>query len=118
MKCEKCGSEAADEKSGKAYFDERLPDMSVETKELLEKTYYSFLCRDCLKKIDDLVAEAEKMKASGEQSCLKEGTHYYMQKGNLVFTEFYHILKGYCCQNLCKHCAYGFSLAMNPDRSS
>jgi hypothetical protein len=26
----------------------------------------------------------------------------------IVFTEFYHILKGYCCENGCRHCAYGF----------
>ncbi|MEO1009880.1 MAG: DUF5522 domain-containing protein [Bacteroidota bacterium] len=25
-----------------------------------------------------------------------------------VFTEFYHILRGQCCQNGCRHCAYGF----------
>jgi hypothetical protein len=25
----------------------------------------------------------------------------------MVFTEYYHILKGYCCQNRCRHCAYG-----------
>ncbi|MEO6962656.1 MAG: DUF5522 domain-containing protein [Puia sp.] len=25
-----------------------------------------------------------------------------------MFTEFYHISRGYCCRSGCRHCAYGF----------
>lgn len=40
---------------------------------------------------------------------LQEGEHYYINEaGNWVFTETYHRLRGYCCQNGCKHCPYGF----------
>jgi hypothetical protein len=38
----------------------------------------------------------------------KEGTHYYIEDGKWVFTEYYHILRGYCCQSGCRHCAYGY----------
>ena len=33
-------------------------------------------------------------------------SHYYKENGNIVFTEQYHIDRGYCCGNGCRHCAY------------
>ncbi|WP_255474200.1 DUF5522 domain-containing protein [Pontibacter qinzhouensis] len=40
---------------------------------------------------------------------LKEGEDYYLnEQGLLVFTARYHLKRGYCCQNGCKHCPYGF----------
>ncbi|MEM6346960.1 MAG: DUF5522 domain-containing protein [Bacteroidota bacterium] len=37
-----------------------------------------------------------------------EGEHYYInEQGYWVFTEKYHLLRGYCCENGCKHCPYG-----------
>ncbi len=40
---------------------------------------------------------------------LKQNIHYYFNEhGLLVFTELYHQLRGYCCENACKHCPYGF----------
>lgn len=39
---------------------------------------------------------------------LIEGIHYYIDKnGNWVFTKQYHLARGYCCKNGCKHCPYG-----------
>ena len=40
-------------------------------------------------------------------SDLKEGVHYYIASGKWVFTEFYHLLRGHCCKNGCRHCVYG-----------
>lgn len=38
---------------------------------------------------------------------MQEGVDYYIDlNGNLVFTEAYHIKRGYCCENGCKHCPY------------
>jgi len=31
---------------------------------------------------------------------------YYLDDGFVVFTEKYHIKRGYCCKNKCKHCPY------------
>ena len=32
---------------------------------------------------------------------------YYMSKeGYVIFTEKYHIKRGYCCQSNCVHCPY------------
>jgi hypothetical protein len=40
---------------------------------------------------------------------LVEGEHYYYnEQGYWVFTEKYHLLRGYCCESGCKHCPYGF----------
>ena len=34
---------------------------------------------------------------------------YLSPEGYLVFTEKYHLKRGFCCQNGCKHCPYGFN---------
>ncbi|WP_165838136.1 DUF5522 domain-containing protein [Pontibacter arcticus] len=41
---------------------------------------------------------------------LKEKEDYYLnEQGLLVFTAKYHLKRGYCCENGCKHCPYGFN---------
>ena len=32
--------------------------------------------------------------------------HYYMDDTRVVFTALYHIQRGSCCGNKCKHCPY------------
>ena len=32
--------------------------------------------------------------------------HYYMDDTRVVFTALYHIQRGECCGNKCKHCSY------------
>ena len=39
---------------------------------------------------------------------LLEDFDYYLEKGNYVFTAWYHLKRGSCCQNGCRHCPYGF----------
>ena len=34
---------------------------------------------------------------------------YKDENGNTVFTESFHLKRGYCCNNGCKHCPYGFN---------
>ena len=33
---------------------------------------------------------------------------YFTKEGFKVFTEIYHLKRGYCCKNNCRHCPYGF----------
>ena len=33
---------------------------------------------------------------------------YMTTEGFMVFTEAYHLKRGYCCKNGCRHCPYGF----------
>jgi hypothetical protein len=35
--------------------------------------------------------------------------YYYSPEGYIVFTEKYLLKRGYCCQNGCRHCPYGFN---------
>jgi Family of unknown function (DUF5522) len=38
-----------------------------------------------------------------------EGVHFYYTANNyLVFTEKYHLQRGYCCGNGCRHCPYHY----------
>lgn len=33
---------------------------------------------------------------------------YYSKEGYKVFTAIYHLKRGYCCKNSCRHCPYDF----------
>lgn len=33
---------------------------------------------------------------------------YYNELGYRVFTEKFHLKRGYCCKSGCKHCPYGY----------
>lgn len=44
-----------------------------------------------------------------ERSGLAPGDYYFSEEGYLVFTEQYHLKRGYCCQSGCRHCPYGNS---------
>lgn len=49
---------------------------------------------------------------------LTEGTHYYInEEGFVVFTEQYHLEKGYCCGNGCKHCPFSFENVPEPRKT-
>jgi hypothetical protein len=37
---------------------------------------------------------------------LIEDIDYYVEKGNFVFKEWYHLKRGECCTNGCRHCPY------------
>lgn len=37
---------------------------------------------------------------------LEENIHYYMENGFMVFTEAYHLARGRCCGNSCRHCPF------------
>jgi hypothetical protein len=39
---------------------------------------------------------------------LEEGDYYISEEGFIVFTEKYHLKRGYCCKSGCKHCPYGY----------
>ncbi|MEO8516965.1 MAG: DUF5522 domain-containing protein [Flavobacterium sp.] len=37
---------------------------------------------------------------------LIEGIDYYIENGNYVFKSWYHLKRGHCCKNGCRHCPY------------
>jgi hypothetical protein len=42
---------------------------------------------------------------------------YYNVDGYIVLTEKYHLDKGFCCGNGCRHCPYSYENVPEPKRS-
>lgn len=38
---------------------------------------------------------------------------YLTKEGYKVFTEAYHLKRGYCCESGCRHCPYGYDKKTN-----
>lgn len=49
---------------------------------------------------------------------LQAEDYYYSEEGYLIFTEQYHLKRGYCCENGCKHCPYGYRAAEKKKENS
>ena len=81
--------------------------ISGRTRDFLEQTDFDCLCKNCLAELNQKLALLENETFPNSHN-LRENFHYYMENGLWVFTENYHILRGYCCQSGCRHCAYGF----------
>jgi hypothetical protein len=43
---------------------------------------------------------------------------YYNEEGYMVLTEKFHLNKGFCCGNGCRHCPYNYINVPEPKRSS
>jgi len=52
------------------------------------------------------------MDSSGEKrdqpEPLEEGEDYYFEDGLMVLTARFLLRRGYCCEQGCRHCPYGF----------
>jgi hypothetical protein len=42
---------------------------------------------------------------------------YYNENGFIVLTEKYHIERGFCCGNGCKHCPFNYNCVPEPRRA-
>lgn len=66
------------------------------------------LCKKCQR----LLAEDEALAVEGLCNTCRTGNgeghppDYYEEDGWLVFTEHYHLKRGYCCQRGCRHCPW------------
>ena len=94
--CSRCGEGfACGPQSGKCWCEE-LPAIAPSAE------IGDCLCPLCLK------AEIESRKsAGGEKRPLVEGEDYTREGPAIVFTARYHLRRGYCCGNGCRHCPYG-----------
>ena len=48
----------------------------------------------------------EESGSTGEVVPLVENEDYYLERGLMVFTARYHLRRGYCCEQGCRHCPY------------
>jgi hypothetical protein len=39
---------------------------------------------------------------------MSDEDYYLSEEGYIIFTEQYHLKRGYCCQSGCRHCPYGY----------
>ncbi|SJZ60282.1 DUF5522 domain-containing protein [Sediminibacterium ginsengisoli] len=49
---------------------------------------------------------------------LTEGVDFYYENGFMVLTEKFHLDKGYCCGNGCRHCPFNYEAVPEPRRSN
>jgi uncharacterized protein DUF5522 len=76
------------------------------------------LCPSCFKnacsvKIEEYVATVTPESASENKAkdlpkttSIIEGIDYYIENGNYVFKAWFHLKRGHCCENGCRHCPY------------
>ncbi|MVT44133.1 hypothetical protein GO495_26295 [Chitinophaga oryziterrae] len=43
---------------------------------------------------------------------------YYNEQGYVVLTEVFHIKRGHCCGNGCKHCPYAYENVTSPKKEA
>jgi hypothetical protein len=43
-----------------------------------------------------------------KKNTLMQEEYYLSKEGFIIFTEAYHLKRGYCCKSGCKHCPFGF----------
>lgn len=84
-------------------------EISTETKDYLQKTSYDCLCKQCLTEVEKYALLKKDYPFPQNPNQFVEGIHYYIEGPYWVFTNYYHYLKGNCCKNNCRHCAYGYS---------
>lgn len=83
-------------------------DIEHGTKEFISKTNFDCLCANCLMHFNKLIIASKRHSFPSQKELFVEGLHFYKENNYWVFTELYHLLRGHCCQNACRHCVYGF----------
>lgn len=60
------------------------------------------LCEACLKVAIKATAQSSK------EIAVRQEEDYYIENGFYIFTRSYHLKRGTCCKNGCRHCPYGY----------
>lgn len=55
-----------------------------------------------------IFAAMDDMSGFRKQDELQPEDFYKSDDGYVVFTEKYHLKRGYCCKSACKHCPYDY----------
>ena len=56
--------------------------------------------------------------STGEVVQLVENEDYYLDRGLMVLTARYHLRRGYCCEQGCRHCPYTEAPTRNGQRNA
>ncbi|MBV7528925.1 DUF5522 domain-containing protein [Chitinophaga sp. sic0106] len=52
-----------------------------------------------------------------KKSLIEKVDFYYNEQGYMVFTAKFHLDRGHCCGNGCKHCPYNYDQVPEPKRT-
>jgi hypothetical protein len=96
--CSRCHESNADDEVMRTYA----------LNEHIDNAHYQRLCKTCILHLENLLIQIEKYPFPVNGKPLVEKVHYYIESDFFVFTELYHLSRGYCCKNGCRHCAFGF----------
>lgn len=59
--------------------------------------------------MDETNSKIVQLEKKLQENTMKLNEDYYINEdGYVVFTEEYHLKRGYCCESGCRHCPYGF----------
>jgi len=106
MICSKCKSVFTCKKEDIHNCHCNIFHFNKKTKNIIKANYNNCLCNNCLKKfVYFQKLELEEILINGEINLI-EGLHYTIENTLWVFSEYYHYLKGKCCNNNCKNCIY------------
>ena len=120
--CSRCGNAFAcgPETKGTKCWCDQLPYIS-----LAAAADQDCLCPECLSAAFENLNCDHKSDGAGAYPpiettvrsalALVEGEDYYSEGAAIVFTARYHLRRGYCCENRCRHCPYGLALTKEQD---
>ncbi len=100
--CGRCAKQITCHAADIAQCDCASITLTPETTHFLTKTNYDCLCNTCLLELNNMIIKAQ---TSVSNAVLNED--YYFENNLVVFTEYYHLKRGYCCGSGCRECAYG-----------
>ncbi|RYG04361.1 MAG: hypothetical protein EOO02_06335 [Chitinophagaceae bacterium] len=106
--CPRCGAEFICKSGDIIHCQCYEVHLNDDTRRFLEQTNFDCLCSNCLIAISKEVEISKQHQFPTQKEFLIEGLHYYKENGYFVFTPLYHMLRGHCCKNGCRHCVYGF----------
>ncbi len=61
------------------------------------------------------ISEDERDARERSWSSTPEEGEFYFEGPYMVFTEAYHLRRGWCCESGCRHCPFGFPDAGSQD---
>jgi len=114
--CSTCGTpfHCGDTPEGSTCWCNNFPPIFAPS-EIVDCTCFSCFTTVCSTKIDEYVATLSyetatdnKAKDLPKNTSLIEEIDYYLENGNYVFKAWFHLKRGHCCTNGCRHCPYGF----------
>lgn len=99
--CERCHSEFECGSNSTNTDGDKLPCwcLQLPTAENIPEKFQDCLCAKCLN-------EFIVTKTSEDHKTEMEPDFYFDTNGLMVFSKSYHLKRGYCCGNGCRHCPY------------